>query len=34
MFSLSHIRHLKPLERHPERITKADKNMDNDLDKH
>ena len=26
------IRHLNPLERHPERITKADKNMVNNLD--
>ena len=33
-FLWCHIRHLKPLERHPERITKADKNMDSDLDKH
>ena len=27
-----HIRHLNPLKIHPERITKADKNMVNDLD--
>ena len=27
-----HIRHLNPLKIHPERITKTDKNMVNDLD--
>ena len=27
-----HIRHLTPLNIHPKRITKADKNMVNDLD--
>ena len=32
MLSLVPIRHLNSLERHPERITKADKNMVNDLD--
>ena len=31
-FLWSHIRHLNPLKIHPERITKADKNMVNDLD--
>ena len=31
-FLWCHIRHLNPLERHPERIPKADKNMVNDLD--
>ena len=31
-FLWCHIRHLNPLKIHPERITKADKNMVNDLD--
>ena len=31
-FHWCHIRHLNPLKIHPERITKADKNMINDLD--
>ena len=31
-FFWSRIRHLNPLKIHPERITKADKNMVNDLD--
>ena len=31
-FLWCHIRHLNPLKEHPERITKADKNMINDLD--
>ena len=31
-FLWCHIRHLNPLKIHPERITKADKNMINDLD--
>ena len=30
-FLWCHIRHLNPLKLHPERITKADKNMVNDL---
>ena len=30
-FLLYHIRYLNPLEIHPERITKADKNIVNDL---
>ena len=30
--SYRHIRHLNPLKIHPERITKADKNMVSDLD--
>ena len=32
MFFWSHIRHLNPLKRHPERRAKADKNMVDDLD--
>ena len=31
-FLCCHIRHLNPLKIHPERITKVDKNMVNDLD--
>ena len=31
-FLWCHIRHLNTLKRHPERITKPDKNMVNDLD--
>ena len=31
-FLLCHIRHLNPLKIHPQRITKAHKNMINDLD--
>ena len=31
-FLWCHIRNLNPLKRHPERTTKADKNMINDLD--
>ena len=31
-FLLCHIRHLNPLKIHPQRITKADENMVNDLD--
>ena len=31
-FLWCHIIHLNPLKTHPERITKADKNMGNDLD--
>ena len=31
-FLWCHIRHLNPLKLHPERITKADRNMVNDLD--
>ena len=31
-FHWCHIRHLSPLQIHPERITKADRNMVNDLD--
>ena len=31
-FLLDNIRHLNPLKRHPEKITKADKKMVNDLD--
>ena len=31
-FLWCHIRHLNPLKIHPERITKADKNMANNLD--
>ena len=31
-FLWCHIRHLNPLKKHPEGITKADKNMVNDLD--
>ena len=31
-FLWCHIRHLNPLKIHPESITKADKNMVNDLD--
>ena len=31
-FLWCHIRHLNPLKIHPERITKVDKNMINDLD--
>ena len=31
-FLWCHIRHLNPLKEHPERTTKADKNMINDLD--
>ena len=31
-FLWCHIRNLNPLKRHPERITKLDKNMINDLD--
>ena len=31
-FLWCHIRYLNPLKIHPERITKADKNMINDLD--
>ena len=31
-FLLCHIRHLNPLKIHPQRITKAQKNMINDLD--
>ena len=31
-FLCCHIRHLNPLKLHPERITKVDKNMVNDLD--
>ena len=31
-FLWCHIRHLNPLKIHPERITKAHKNMVNDLD--
>ena len=30
-FLWCHIRHLNPLKIHPERVTKADKNMVNDL---
>ena len=32
MFFLCHIRHLNPLKIHPERITKVDQKMINDLD--
>ena len=32
-FLWCHIRHLNPLKIHPERITKVDKNMINDLDR-
>ena len=31
-FHWCHIRHLNPLKTHPERITRADKKMINDLD--
>ena len=31
-FLWCHIRHLNPLKIHPERVTKTDKNMINDLD--
>ena len=32
MFSLCHIRHLNLVNRHPERLTKEDKRIINDLD--
>ena len=32
VFFWCHIKHLNPLKIHPERITKEDKNMVNDLD--